>query len=481
MPFDNLRDFVADLERAGQLRRIRAEVDPRLEIAEIADRVVKRGGPALLFENPKGSRFPLLINAFGTRERMRRALGVESIAAITADYLKLLEQGGGGEMSFFGKLKMLPQLKALADALPHTVSSGPCQEVVMRDPSFEPFPILTCWPGDGGPYITLPMVFTRDAESGALNCGMYRMQVFDATTSGMHWQIHKDGARHHRQRIAQGRRIEVAVALGGDPATIFASICPLPPDVNEMILAGLIRRKAVRMVKCRTCDLEVPAEAEIVFEGYVEPDERRREGPFGDHTGYYSLADDYPVFHLTCVTHRRDAIYPATIVGRPPMEDCFMGEAVEQLFLPVIQKIMPEVKDVHMPFAGVFHNMMLVSIDKRFPGHARKVMNGLWGMGQAMTTKVIVVFDKDTNIRDYGEAAWRALNNIDPERDTQFVLGPVDTLDHASRLPNFGSKAGIDATRKWPSEGFARDWPEEIRMDGEVKKRVDAMWGQLGL
>ena len=494
MSYENLCEFVDDLERSGQLKRIGAAVDPRLEITEIADRVVKAGGPALLFENPKNSRFPLLINAFGTRERMARALGVDpvgsfdsdkaagtgrTIRSISEDYLKLLEQSG--DLSFLDKIMMLPQLKSLADALPKTVASGPCQEVVMDEPSFEPFPILTCWPQDGGPYITLPMVFTRDAETGQLNCGMYRMQIYDSKTSGMHWQIHKDGARHHQQRIARGERIDVAVALGGDPATIFASICPLPPNVNEMILAGLIRRKAVRMVQCKTNDLLVPAEAEIVFEGYVEPLERRREGPFGDHTGYYSLADDYPVFHLTCVTHRRDAIYPATIVGRPPMEDCFMGEAVEQLFLPVMQKMLPEIVDVHIPFAGVFHNLMLVAIDKRFPGHARKVMNGVWGMGQAMTTKVIVVLDKGVNLRDYGEVAWRALNHIDPERDAQFVLGPVDTLDHASRLPNYGSKVGIDATVKWPKEGFARPWPDEIKMTDDVKKRIDAIWGQLGL
>ncbi|MCX7046948.1 MAG: UbiD family decarboxylase, partial [Candidatus Sumerlaeota bacterium] len=269
--------------------------------------------------------------------------------------------------------------------------------------------------------------------------------------------------------------------LGGDPATIFSSICPLPPNVNEMILAGLIRHKAVAMTTCKTNDLQVPAEAEIVFEGYVNPHELRREGPFGDHTGFYSLADDYPVFHLTCVTHRRDAIYPATVVGRPPMEDCFMGEAVEQLFLPVIRRMLPEIVDVHIPFAGVFHNMLLVSIEKQFPGHARKVMNAIWGMNQAMTTKVIVVFDKETNLRDYGEAAWRALNNIDPERDIQFVMGAVDTLDHAARLPNYGSKAGVDATRKWPQEGFAREWPDEIRMTEEVKNRVDGMWKELGL
>lgn len=482
MAYENLREFVDELDRIGELKRIAQPVDPRFEITEIADRVVKAGGPALLFENPKDARFPLLINAFGTRDRMRRALGVDdthTIQSISDDYLNLMERGP--DLSFLEKLKMLPELKSIADSMPKTVTTAPCQEVEMDEPSFDPFPILTCWPDDGGPYITLPMVFTRDAESGMLNCGMYRMQIYDATTSGMHWQIHKDGARHHRQHRAKGERIDVSVAVGGDPAAIFSSICPLPPDVNEMILAGLVRRKAVRMVKCKTNDVLVPAESEIVFEGYVEADELRREGPFGDHTGYYSLADDYPVFHLTHVTHRRDAIYPATIVGRPPMEDCYMGEAVEQLFLPVMRKMLPEIVDVHMPFAGVFHNMMLVSIDKRFPGHARKVMNGVWGMGQAMTTKVIVVLDKDVDLRDYSEVAWRTLNNIDPERDTQFVMGPVDSLDHASRLLDFGSKVGIDATVKWKSEGFTREWPDEIVMSDDVKQRINAMWDSLEL
>ncbi len=487
MAYKNIRELMTLLEERGELKRIQYGADPYLEITEIADRVVKAGGPALLFENPKHAQFPLLINTFGSRERMALALGVgdspdatrRAIQNISREYLKLIEQSGG--LSLFDKVKMLPQLKTLADALPRTVGKAPCQEVVMDDPSFDPFPILTCWPEDGGPYITLPMVFTRDTATGALNCGMYRMQVYDSKTSGMHWQIHKDGARHHRQRQARCEPIPVAVALGGDPAVMFSSICPLPPDVNEMILAGLIRKKPVRMVKCKTNDLEVPAESEIVFEGYVDPDELRREGPFGDHTGYYSLADNYPVFHLTAVTHRRDAIYPATIVGRPPMEDCFMGEAVEQLFLPLMQKMLPEIEDAHMPFAGVFHNLMFLSIRKQYPGHARKVMNGIWGMGQAMTTKVIVVLDAGANLRDYGEVAWRTLNNIDPERDTQFILGPVDTLDHASRLVNYGSKVGIDATRKWPEEGFEREWPEELVMRPDIQKRVDDVWEDLNL
>ena len=479
MRFDNLGEFISHLERNGELRRIRAPVSPRLEMTEIADRVVKQGGPALLFENPTGFKMPVLMNAMGTRRRMEMVLGTETISDITENYLSLLDQNAAP--SFLDKLKMLPRLKEISDALPTVIHSAPCQEAILDPPSFEPFPILTCWPGDGGPYLTLPMVFTRDPETGRPNCGMYRMQIYDATTSGMHWQIHKGGAQHHRKAMARGERLPVSVAVGCDPVVVFAAACPLPPDTDEMLLAGLIRGRGVRLVKSRTNDILIPAEAEIVFEGYVEPDERRREGPFGDHTGFYSLPEDFPVFHLTCVTHRRDPIYHATVVGRPPMEDCFMGEAIERLFLPVMRRLLPEIVDIHMPFAGVFHNLLFVSIRKSFPGHARKVMHGLWGLGQAMTTKVIVVVDEDVDVHDTEETAWKALNHIDPQRDMEFVLGPVDTLDHASRLPNFGSKVGIDATRKWPEEGFTRPWPDEIRMSQEVKTKINSLWEQLGL
>jgi len=479
MRFENLREFITHLEGEGELHRIRIPVSPRLEMTEIADRVVKQGGPALLFENVTGCKIPVLMNAMGTRRRMRMVLGREAISDITENFLSLLDRSEAP--SFFDKLKMLPRLKEISDALPTVVHNAPCQEVVFDSPSFEPFPILTCWPGDGGPYITLPLVFTRDPETDRPNCGMYRMQIYDATTSGMHWQIHKGGAQHHQRAIARNERLPVSVAVGCDPVVTFTAACPLPPDTDEMLLAGLIRGRGVRLVKSRTNDILVPAESEIVFEGYVEPNERRREGPFGDHTGFYSLADDYPVFHLTCVTHRRDPIYHATVVGRPPMEDCFMGEAIERLFLPVLRRMLPEIVDIHMPFAGVFHNLLLVSIRKRYPGHARKVMHGLWGLGQATTTKVIVVVDDDVNIHDTEEAAWKALNHIDPQRDLEFVLGPIDTLDHASRLPNFGSKVGIDATRKWPGEGFARPWPDEIRMSPDVRKKVDGLWGQMNL
>jgi 4-hydroxy-3-polyprenylbenzoate decarboxylase len=341
---------------------------------------------------------------------------------------------------------------------------------------------LKCWPEDGGRYITLPLVFSRNPDTGKRNCGMYRLQVFDERTTGMHWQTHKQGAEHYRRMQHQGsKRMDVAVAIGADPATMYSAILPLPPDLDEMMIAGFLRQSPVEMVKCQTCDLEVPAHAEIVLEGYVELGELRTEGPFGDHTGFYSLADEYPVFHVTCMTHRKDPIYATTIVGPPPMEDYYMGKAIERIFLPLMRLQLPEVRDIAMPAEGVFHNLILVAIRKSYPGHARKVMHSIWGTGQAMFSKCIVVVDEDVDVQNYREVAWKALNNIDPERDIQFVMGPVDSLDHASRLPNYGSKMGIDATRKWPGEGFTRPWPGVIGIPADVKERVDALWKRAGL
>jgi 4-hydroxy-3-polyprenylbenzoate decarboxylase len=325
------------------------------------------------------------------------------------------------------------------------------------------------------------MVFTQCPDTGVRNVGMYRMQVFDDRTTGMHWHVHKVGARHYRRHCQLGTRMPVAAALGGDPAVTFAATAPLPEDMDEVLFAGFLRKAGVPMVRCRTIPLEVPADAEIVLEGYVEPGELRREGPFGDHTGYYSLADDYPVFHVTCLTHRREPIYPATIVGRPPMEDCFMGKATERIFLPLLQMTFPEIVDLNLPLEGVFHNLALISIRKRFPGHARKVMHGLWGLGQMMFTKVLVICDEDVNVQDPSEVVWKALNNIDPQRDVAFVEGPVDVLDHAAPQLGIGTKMGLDATRKWPEEGFQREWPDEIRMSDEVKRRIDLLWPSLGL
>jgi 4-hydroxy-3-polyprenylbenzoate decarboxylase len=368
---------------------------------------------------------------------------------------------------------------------PKGVSSGPVKEVIRKDDfSLAEFPVLHCWPQDGGRYITLPMVFSKNPETGKRNCGMYRMQVYDERTTGMHWQTHKQGAEHYRRLAAQGgsdTKMPVAVAIGADPATMYSAILPLPPDLDEMMISGFLRGKPVEMVKCETCDLEVPANAEIVLEGYVELGELRREGPFGDHTGFYSLEDDYPVFHITCVTHRKDPIYATTIVGPPPMEDFYMGKAIERIFLPLMRMQLPEIRDICMPAEGVFHNLILVSIRKSYPLHARKVMHAIWGLGQAMFSKVIVVVDEDVDVQNVREAAWKALNNIDPERDIQFVLGPVDSLDHASRMVNYGSKMGVDATRKWKEEGFTRPWPDVIRMPDDVRTRVDALWKKAGL
>ena len=482
MAYNDLRDFISALDKHGELKRIPFPVDPVLEITEFADRSVKTGGPALLFERPAGSQHPVLINAFASLRRMELALQVDSVdevAARIAEYLQMRMPQG-----LIGKLKMLPKLADMGKFFPKTVSSGPCKEVIRREGfSLLDFPILQCWPDDGGRYITLPMVFSRNPETGRPNCGMYRLQVFDERTTGMHWQTHKQGAEHYRRLAAEGKqtRLPVAVALGGDPATIFSAILPMPPDIDEMMIAGFLRNKPVEMVKCETCDLEVPAQAEIVLEGYVELGELRREGPFGDHTGFYSLDDDFPVFHVTCLTHRKDPVYPATIVGPPPMEDYFFGKAIERIFLPLMRLQLPEVRDMALPAEGVVHNLMLVSIRKSYPGHARKVMHAIWGLGQAMFTKCIVVVDEDVDVQNFSEVAWRALNNIDPERDIEFAHGPVDTLDHASRLPDYGSKMGVDATRKWPQEGFARRWPEVVRMSADVKRRVDEMWKKAGL
>jgi 4-hydroxy-3-polyprenylbenzoate decarboxylase len=480
MAYGDLRAFVAALERAGQLRRVPVEVDPVLEITEITDRVSKQGGPALLFERVKGSAMPLLINAFGSAARLALALEVSSLDALAAELQEILDLKPPA--GWLGKLKLLPRLQELSQAFPTRVKDGPCKEVVVRtDPSLTALPVLQCWPDDAGRFITFPLVFSKDPETGVQNCGTYRMQLFDEQTTGMHWHIQKGGAVHYRKARRRGRRVEVGVAIGADPAVCFAGTLPVPEGIDEMLVAGFIRKRPVEMIRCETVDVEVPASAEIVLEGYVDTEELRTEGPFGDHTGFYSLADEYPVFHLTCLTHRTQPIYHTTIVGRPPMEDCHMAAAIEALFMPLLKKQLPEIVDFHLPFAGVFHNLVLVSIDKQYPGHARKVMHALWGLGQAMVTKVIVVVDREVNVRDYAEVAWLVLNHIDPQRDSEFVLGPVETLDHASRLPRYGSKMGIDATRKWPEEGFARPWPDAIVMAPRIRALVDRRWAEYGL
>ena len=482
MPFDDLRDYIRALEKQGELKRVPFEVDPHLEITEFADRAVKSGAPALLFEKPKGSPVPVLINAFASMRRMELALGVENIEQVAeriSGFLQLQKPEG-----LIDKLKLLPKLSELASDFPKSVKSGSCKEVIRRrDFTLDYFPVLHCWPGDAGRFITLPMVFSNNPETGKRNCGMYRMQIFDAHTTGMHWQRHKQGAEHYRRLHAQGKQttMPVAVAIGADPATIFSSILPLPPEIDEMMFAGFLRGKAVEMVKCETSDIEVPANAEIVLEGHLNLGELRREGPFGDHTGFYSLDDEYPVFHVNCITHRKRPVYAATIVGPPPMEDFYMGKAIERIFLPLMRMQLPEVRDICMPAEGVFHNLILVSMRKSYPGHARKVMHAIWGLGQAMFSKCIVVVDEDVDVQNVHETAWKALNNIDPQRDIEFCLGPIDSLDHASRLPNYGSKMGVDATTKWPSEGFTRRWPSTIKMSPEVTRHVDELWRRAGL
>jgi 4-hydroxy-3-polyprenylbenzoate decarboxylase len=480
--YRDLREFIAHLERQGDLKRISAEVDPVLEITEITDRVTKGGGPALLFEHPKGSRVPLATNLLGSHRRMNMALGVERLEDVANRVKSFLDVQT--PQGFLDKVKMLPKLAELGSFFPKTVKSGPCKEVIRKDGfSLSEFPILKCWPQDGGRYITWPMVITKNPETGKRNVGCYRMQVFDERSTGMHWQTQKHGAEHFRSaRSRDGRgKMEVAVAIGSDPATALAGILPVPPDLDEFMFSGFLRKDAVELVRCETVDLEVPANAEIVLEGYVNLGELRTEGPFGDHTGFYSLEGEYPVFHITCVTHRKDPIYLTTIVGRPPQEDYFMGHAIERIFLPVMKMQFPEIVDVSMPAEGIFQNLMIVAIRKSYPGHARKVMNAIWSLGQAMFTKVVIVVDHDVDVQNPSEVVWKALCAIDPQRDIEFVLGPVDTLEHASRLQDYGSKMGVDATRKWPSEGFGRRWPDEVRMDSETAARIDAVWKSLGI
>ena len=568
MAYDDLRDWISTLDKNGELKRISAEVSPDLEITEITDRVSKigktgpkdqgsgiekpasslegkyaPGGPALLFENVKG--FPghkVLMNQFGSERRMAMALGVNHLDEI-AERIRGLMNMKAPE-GLFDKLKMLPQLGAITSAFPKTVTAkdAPCKEIILKSKDkdgrdnfdLNAFPILKCWPHDGGRFITLPCVHTRDPRSeggsGKRNIGMYRMQVYDGQTTGMHWQRQKVAAEHFREAIRRaaaanaessgtmspesarvaamaesaggaitipdgpiggipqvalgnlrGSRLEVAVAIGTEPALTFSAIVPAPPEVEEFMIAGFLRGKPVEIVKCETVDLEVPATAEIILEGYVELGELRSEGPFGDHTGFYTMTDDYPVFHLTCITHRKNPIYAATIVGKPPMEDAWMGKAVERIFLPAMKLTIPELVDINLPVEAVFHNLMIVSIRKSYPGQARKVMNAIWSLGQAMFTKCIVVVDEDCDVQDIGEVVLRVANNIDPERDIQFTLGPVDSLDHSSRMPNYGSKMGIDATRKWKAEGFTRPWPALIEMDNATKVRIDDIWSRLGL
>ena len=480
--FDGLSAFVRALEDDGELVRVRREVDPHLEIAAIADRVMKGQGPALLFERVKGSAFPLLINGFGSRRRMSRALGVadlEEHARAIEGLVKSRAPKSARELA-----ELAGKLPSLAHAVPRSVTRAPCQEVVQRgdDVDLDALPIMTTWPNDGGPFITLPNVITRDPESGARNIGMYRMQRIDRKTTAMHWQIHKTGARHFRAAKERGQRLEVAVALGGDPALTYAATAPLPDGIDEWMFAGFLRGKSVETVKCKTVDLEVPACADFVLEGYVDPAEPLfDEGPFGDHTGYYTPVEGFPRFHVTAITRRRDAIYPSTLVGPPPMEDAWLGKATERFFLPLLRMMFPEVVDMNLPVEGAFHNLVIVSIKKQYPFHASRIAHGLWGSGQMSFSKVICVVDDDVDVQNTGEVAWRLLANLDPKRDVSMVDGPVDQLDHGASQALWGGKMAIDGTKKWPEEGYQRMWPEVCRQSAEVERRVDAMWSELGI
>src|SRR5919201_1975920 len=474
MPASDLRSWIDLLRREGELAEIDAEVDPYLEVTEITDRVVKRGGPALLFKNVRGSERPLLINQFGTERRMCLALdtpSLDSVARKLEDVLEMQPPQGLVE-----KVKGLGKLKRLADSMPRTVRSGVCQELVL-EPDLDALPIQHCWPGDPAPFITLPAVITRDPRTGTRNVGMYRMQKIDARTTFMHWQIHKDAAADWR---GMGDRLDVAVALGCDPVTTYSASAPLPKHIDELMLAGFLRGEAVEVVKCKTVDLEVPAGAEIVLEGYIEKGELGTEGPFGDHTGYYSPAEPFPVFHLTCMTMRRDAVYPSIVVGVPPAEDAWLGKATERIFLPAIRMTVPEIVDYDLPVAGAFHNCVVVSIRKAFPGHAKKVMHALWGLGMLSLSKSVVVVDAHVDVHDYEQVFFYVGANVDPKRDVLITEGPLDHLDHAPGRQFYGGKLGIDATHKLPEED-ARPWPEEIVMSEDVKELVSRRWAEYGL
>lgn len=490
MTLESLPEFVAAIEQMGDLVRIKQPVRTHLEIAEIADRTMKLpgGGPALLFERPvmpdgRESSIPVAINLFGSHGRIRLAMGVNALDEIGDRISEMVNMKVPDGL--MGKLSMLPKLAEMAKFPPRTRSGRPaCQEVVLQgdDVDLDAIPFLQTWPEDGGRYITLPMVITRDPGRGTRNVGMYRVQVQGKRELAMHWQRHKTGAAHWREMAERGETMPVVIALGGDPVSVYSGSAPLPPGIDEFLFAGFIRKQPVELARAITCDLEVPAESEIVIEGYIDPREALvMEGPFGDHTGFYSLADLYPKVHVTAVTMKKRPLYAATLVGRPPMEDFYLGHATERIFLPLLKLTVPEIVDYHMPAVGIFHNLVFVSIDKQYPGQAYKVMHALWGQGLMALSKVLVIVDHDVNVQDSDEVWWVALNNIDPKRDTEFARGPVDVLDHASQAFTFGSKMGIDATRKWPEEGFTREWPKKIVMDADTKARIDAIWPTLGI
>ncbi|MDE1171078.1 MAG: menaquinone biosynthesis decarboxylase [Verrucomicrobium sp.] len=484
MAYSSTRDFIAKLDAAGELRRITEPVRTELEITALADREMKSpgGGKALLIEKPvlpnrMASRFPVLINAYGSEKRMALALSSPSVDEVAGKIAYLLKAKPPRSLSEGWEL-FRAGLDVLLHAKPTRVKSGPCKDVILRAEDggigLDALPVLTCWPEDGGPFVTLPNVHTRDPDSGERNIGMYRMQVFSPWTTGMHWQVHKVGARHGKRYYETGTRMPVAVCLGADPALTFAATAPMPDGFDELLLAGFLRGKSIDLVKCETSDLEVPADSDFVIEGYVDPAEPLRpEGPFGDHTGFYTPVDNYPAFHVTCITHRKDAVYPATIVGKPPMEDFYLGTASVRVFLPVFKMNFPEIVDMALPAEGVFHNLVFVSIKKQYPYQAYKIMHALWGMGQMMFAKIIVVVDEDVNVHDTSDVLFHLCANIDPQRDSLFTKGPCDALDHAPTVANIGSHVGFDATRKLPGEGYTRGWPEECRLPAGLLAEIE--------
>jgi len=483
MPYSDLQNFIRILKEKHELLEIDFPVNPCLEITEITDRASKNAGlpnKALLFSNVTDYDMPVLTNAFGSVERMSTSLGVDNIKQIANRIEELIKPEIPDTL--IGKISLAPKLLEVSQFFPLVTNKAICQEVVITDlnqPILDKLPILKCWPDDGGCFITLPLVITKNPHTGNRNMGMYRLQKFDNTTTGMHWHKHHDGAKNFYEAKKlykennSTKKFEIAVALGCDPAITYAATAPVPSGIDEMIFAGFLRKKPVKLVKCKTVDLEVPADAEIILEGYIDFDEERIEGPFGDHTGYYSLADLYPVFHVTCMTHRKNPVYPATIVGKPPQEDCYMGKATEQIFLPVLRQILPEIQDMNLPIEGVFHNCAIISIDKRFPGHANKIINAVWGIGQLIFTKFVIIVDSDVNVHNLSEVSWKIFNNTDPARDCIITKGPLDVLDHACDVIGYGGKLGIDATKKWKEEGFNREWPDEIIMSDDIKSKID--------
>jgi 4-hydroxy-3-polyprenylbenzoate decarboxylase len=481
MAFDDLRDLLAALEKDGELARVSATVDPHLEVAEIATRVVAAGGPALLFENVKGSKIPLAINVFGTEKRMARALGVEDLDAIGARIADLLKpefpHGWGGFKDALGKLN------TLRNAPPKHVRSAPCQQVVLKGPDVDltKLPGIQSWPDDGGVFLNLGLTHTKHPETGARNLGMYRLQLHDPQTVGMHWQIHKDSNAHHAVAERRGERLPVAITFGSAPAVTYAASAPLPAEIDEYLFAGFLAGERVEMIDAISVPLQVPANAQIVLEGWLEPGARMPEGPFGDHTGFYTPVEDFPALHIDVMTMQREPIYQTIVVGRPPAEDGPIGKATERIFLPLLRLSIPDIVDYDLPVEGVFHNCAIVSIDKRFPKHAHKVMNAIWGAGLMSLTKLIVVVDADCNVHDYREVAWRAFGNVDYSQDLLVTSGPVDHLDHSSYQQFWGGKAGIDATRKLASEGYTREWPDMIVQSPEIVQRVTQRWSEYGL